>query len=149
MGNRILQSIFIVTPVETTQHRSRLQVQRVFCMARSLSAVWKHRGRILSHVSGRPSMFVNEEKAVEQVKKSVTPEIVKFWPADVREGMSQMLREKTFQHVLECIVNGSVDRKQNKLGGATKKQAACVIEKLLEETLTLKAQMLLSFPVNA
>merc|ERR1712079_652888 len=63
------------------------------------------------------SMFVDVGTAVQAVRKSVKPEILKYWPDDAKKGISTMLRQKEFREVLEVIVEGGVDGGHNNLGG--------------------------------
>merc|ERR1719361_922169 len=89
------------------------------------------------------------DTAVQGVRKSVQPEILKYWPDDAKKGIATMLREKEFREVLATIVKGGVDGGHNNLGGATTKQAEDVVNALMEDGDALKEEMMKNFPQSS
>merc|ERR1712154_73539 len=76
--------------------------------------------------------FVDVVSAVEATINSMRPEVLKYWPAESKKNIGQMLREKDFRYVLGSIVKGSADGGHNKLGGATADQIKAVVDALME-----------------
>jgi len=99
-----------------------------------------------SNAASGGSMFVDVDTAVQAVRKSMQPEILKYWPDDAKKGIATMLREKEFREVLETIVKGGVDGGHNNLGGATSKQAEEVVNAMMVDGDALKEEMMKNFP---
>jgi len=92
------------------------------------------------------SAFVDADTAVEAMRKSVSSQVVQYWPAAAKQGVAQMLRAKPFREVVESLVRSSADGGHNNLGGATQDQMTSVVDALMEDAEALKEEMMANFP---